>query len=200
MTQAGREAIILNIKDNTGTALKDLKAGAALNIAVEDKQYRIVLREDVPYGFKFALCKILKGEAVIKYGETIGRATIEINEGSIVHEHNMEGLRGRGVLQPTSKEDMSMKHKFLVHGYEDNVGVAVQDINTGENVIGVFLDTNDETTIQSNHDIPLGHKIALKPIKTGEYVFEYGETIGKAVQDINPGDLVHVHNIKSVRW
>jgi (2R)-sulfolactate sulfo-lyase subunit alpha len=95
---------------------------------------------------------------------------------------------------------MNMNHKFLVHGREDNVGVAVQDIKAGEDVIGVFLDTNGETTIKSNHDIPLGHKIALMSIKIGDFVFEYGETIGKATQDINPGDWVHIHNIKSARW
>jgi altronate dehydratase small subunit len=100
MTQASREAIILNIKDNVGTALKDLKAGIALNIDIENKHYSIVLQEAVPYGFKFAVCKIPKGEAVIKYGETIGRATIEIDEGSVVHVHNVEGLRGRDRLLP----------------------------------------------------------------------------------------------------
>ncbi|MDR3590502.1 MAG: UxaA family hydrolase [Negativicutes bacterium] len=93
-----------------------------------------------------------------------------------------------------------MRHKFLVHGVEDNVGVAVQDITAGENVIGVFLDTDGETTIKSNHDIPLGHKIALKALKTGEFATEYGETIGKTTQDIKPGDWVHIHNLKSARW
>jgi (2R)-sulfolactate sulfo-lyase subunit alpha len=93
-----------------------------------------------------------------------------------------------------------MNHKFLAHGKEDNVGVAVQDIVAGEKVIGVFLDTNGETSINSNHDIKLGHKIALKAIGNGEYAYEYGEIIGKATQKINAGDWVHIHNIKSARW
>lgn len=99
MTQTSREAIILSIKDNVGNALKDLKSGIVLNINIEDKQYSIVLREDVPYGFKFAVCKITRGAPVIKYGETIGRAIMEIEAGSVVHVHNMEGLRGRGGIQ-----------------------------------------------------------------------------------------------------
>lgn len=93
-----------------------------------------------------------------------------------------------------------MNHKFLIHGREDNVGVAIQDIKTGEKVTGVFLDTNQETAVQSGHDIPLGHKIALKPVKAGEAVLEYGETIGKATRNISPGEWVHIHNIKSARW
>ena len=93
-----------------------------------------------------------------------------------------------------------MHHKFLVHGREDNVGVAVQDIVAGESVMGVYLDTNGETTIKSNHDVKLGHKIALKPIAVGGYAYEYGEIIGKATQGIASGDWVHIHNLKSARW
>lgn len=93
-----------------------------------------------------------------------------------------------------------MDHKVLIHSMKDTFGVAVQDIKAGETIVGVFLDTNAEMTVKSNHDIPLGHKIALKSIKLGEYVYEYGEQIGKATQNINRGDWAHVHNLKSARW
>ncbi|SDF02689.1 UxaA family hydrolase [Sporomusa acidovorans] len=93
-----------------------------------------------------------------------------------------------------------MEHKILIHGAADTVGVAVQDIKAGETVIGVYLDTNTDITITSNYDIPLGHKIALKTIPAGEFVYEYGEKIGKATQNINLGDWAHVHNLKSARW
>jgi (2R)-sulfolactate sulfo-lyase subunit alpha len=93
-----------------------------------------------------------------------------------------------------------MKHKFLSHAPHDNVGVAVEDIKAGEEVLGVMLDNNQETVLISNNDIPLGHKIALQLIKKGDFVFEYGEKIGVATDDINKGDWVHIHNIKSARW
>jgi (2R)-sulfolactate sulfo-lyase subunit alpha len=93
-----------------------------------------------------------------------------------------------------------MRHKYLVHGEKDNVGVVVQDIKKGETVIGIFLDSNTETTITSNNDISLGHKIALTSIQCGDFAIEYGETIGKATQDIHPGDWTHIHNLKSARW
>ena len=42
--------------------------------------------------------KISKGENLIKYGEAIGQATQDIEEGQHVHVHNVESLRGRGDL------------------------------------------------------------------------------------------------------
>ena len=54
--------------------------------------------------------------------------------------------------------------------------------------------------MEAKEDIPLGHKIALRDIKEGEKVKEYGEIIGRATKDISKGSHVHVHNIRSLRW
>ncbi|CAA7603085.1 SAF domain protein [Acididesulfobacillus acetoxydans] len=91
-------------------------------------------------------------------------------------------------------------HKFLVHADGDSVGVAISEIQAGETVTGIIMDPDHEIRIRSNHDIHVGHKIALKSVKTGELVIKYGEKIGKATQDIQAGDWVHVHNLKSARW
>ena len=61
-------------------------------------------------------------------------------------------------------------------------------INEKDNV-GVSLDGNEQ--------IPAGHKYALRLIAKGEYVIKYGEIIGKATQDIQEGEWVHTHNVKS---
>lgn len=53
--------------------------------------------------------------------------------------------------------------------------------------------------LKTNSDIAKGHKVAISKIKNGEIVIKYGKKIGRAKQDINPGDLVHIHNIKSER-
>ncbi len=58
---------------------------------------------DVPYGHKIAVCPIRKGESVIKYGESIGAASADIQEGEYVHVHNMEAMRGRGDLKGGEK-------------------------------------------------------------------------------------------------
>ena len=90
-----KEGLVLHEKDNVGTALNDLTAGSEILIA---ENQSIVLFEDIPYGFKFSLYEIAKGELIIKYGETIGQAKENIGAGSLVHIHNTEGQRARGDL------------------------------------------------------------------------------------------------------
>lgn len=92
------------------------------------------------------------------------------------------------------------KHKFLMHDKEDSVGVAVVDIVKGETVYGAFLHGDELVEVVSNDNIPLGHKIAIKNVKSGEYVMKYDEKIGLAKQDIKVGDWVHTHNLKGYRW
>ena len=40
-----------------------------------------------------------------------------------------------------------------------------------------------------------GHKYAIRPIRAGENVIKYGNPIGHALQDIQPGEQVHTHNL-----
>jgi len=93
-----------------------------------------------------------------------------------------------------------MSHKFLVHAREDSVGVAVEDIQAGEMAEGIILEGESIVTVKARQNIPLGHKIALVRLGAGEIVKKYGEAIGKAAAVINPGEHVHVHNLKSARW
>ena len=67
-----------------------------------------------------------------------------------------------------------MKDKVIINE-KDNVGV----------------------TLTADGNIPAGHKFALKDIKKGEYVIKYGEIIGRATQNIQKGEWVHTHNVKS---
>lgn len=92
------------------------------------------------------------------------------------------------------------KHKFLMHEEDDSVGVAVGDIERGEKVYGAFLHGDKMVEVVANANIPLGHKIALKAVKVGDFVIKYGEKIGKCVKDIQVGDWVHIHNLKGDRW
>jgi altronate dehydratase len=47
--------------------------------------------------------------------------------------------------------------------------------------------------------VPKFHKIALRAIAAGEAVRKAGEVIGVMTRSVEPGDYVHVHNIKSQR-
>jgi len=50
-----------------------------------------------------------------------------------------------------------------------------------------------EFSIRDN--IPAGHKIAIKPIHSGEQAIRYGQRIGPASRDISVGQHIHTHNL-----
>ena len=72
---------------------------------------------------------------------------------------------------------------------EDNIAVATRKLPPGCVLDGPGLVARDE--------IPLGHKVAVRPIAAGEPVLKFGVPIGRATRAIAPGELVHVHNIES---
>jgi len=91
--------------------------------------------------------------------------------------------------------------QFLVHNKKDTVGVVViEGLKAGALMTGVNTANNSSLRLKSRMAIPIGHKIALTDIKTGDTVWKYGEDIGKAVADIGKGEHVHVHNLKTKRW
>lgn len=91
-------------------------------------------------------------------------------------------------------------HKFLVHNDGDDVGVATEDISSGEEVVGVYMDTGGTITVAARGDIPLGHKIALSDLGEGQDVSEYGTRIGRTRSAVRVGDYLHTHNLRSARW
>jgi len=91
-----QSVIVVERKDNVATALRELKEGETVDIGTGEVIAKLALREPIPQGFKVALGQISEGKPVIKYGEVIGLATRNIERGSCVHVHNLEGLKGRG--------------------------------------------------------------------------------------------------------
>ena len=89
-------AILIDRKDNVATALRQLQQGDSVQVGIEDYSVTTPLLQDIPFGHKYALKDIRKGEGVIKYGETIGLATEDIRQGQHVHVHNIESQKGRG--------------------------------------------------------------------------------------------------------
>ena len=91
--------------------------------------------------------------------------------------------------------------QLLVHDHDDNVGVVVvEGLKAGTEMLCVVTHDNSDFKLKANTDIPIGHKVALKPLKAGDTVIKYGEDIGKMVGDANVGDHVHTHNCKTKRW
>lgn len=93
------EAFIINPKDNVATLfLERGNPNTKLKVPLDGRDVEVTLREEVPYGHKFAIRPIRQGEQVIKYGYSIGAATVDIEPGQHVHIHNTESNRGRGDL------------------------------------------------------------------------------------------------------
>ena len=98
------EAFIIDSKDNVATLfLPNGKSGSSIRLQIDGKSSEIRLLEDVPYAHKIAIRRIPKGEQVIKYGYSIGSATVDIEPGQHVHIHNTESNRGRGDLASANK-------------------------------------------------------------------------------------------------
>ena len=90
---------------------------------------------------------------------------------------------------------------FIVHDKADTVGVVVvEDVQPGKELTGWVMETDETITLKSLDPVPLGHKIALGDIKSGDTVLKYGHDVGRAVADIGKGRHVHVHNLKTKRW
>ncbi len=88
---------------------------------------------------------------------------------------------------------------FLGHKDGDHVAVAVKDVARGPAEVG-YLDGTGSVTVEVNAEIPLGHKVALSDLSSGQDVIEYGVRTAIASADIKRGDYVHIHNVRSARW
>jgi (2R)-sulfolactate sulfo-lyase subunit alpha len=93
-----------------------------------------------------------------------------------------------------------MKHSILVHDKQDDVGVAVEDLQAGLEVGAATLEGESMGSLKVAEAVPLGHKIALHDLPADKHVIEYGSAIGRATASIPAGAHVHVHNLKSLRW
>jgi altronate hydrolase len=82
---AGNSAIHLNSKDNVAIARVPLAAGSEIRVG----ERAIRLREAVPAGHKVAIAAIGAGEAIVRYGQVMGRARGRIEPGTHIHTHNV---------------------------------------------------------------------------------------------------------------
>ena len=90
---------------------------------------------------------------------------------------------------------------FLVHDKTDTVGViVVEGVKAGQELTGWLMEDDSTINLKAINDIPIGHKVALKALKSGETIVKYGEDIGRMVADAGMGEHVHVQNLKTKRW
>jgi (2R)-sulfolactate sulfo-lyase subunit alpha len=90
---------------------------------------------------------------------------------------------------------------FLVHDEGDSVGVVVvEGVKAQDMLTGWIMDQDKLVQFKALSDIPIGHKLAIKPLSNGDTVIKYGVDIGKVVAPIQVGEHLHVHNVKTKRW
>ena len=77
----GRRFLVLDSSDNVATLLDD-------ELDMQCLDDGMVINRYIPFGHKISLHSIARGEAIIKYGVSIGMATSFIEKGEHVHVHN----------------------------------------------------------------------------------------------------------------
>ncbi len=90
----------VNADDNVATVFAN-GTEAGDTVVVRDKkgvEESFVALNAIPYGHKIALRDIKKGEPIMKYGEKLGIASVDITRGEHVHVQNLDSARGRGDL------------------------------------------------------------------------------------------------------
>jgi altronate hydrolase len=75
---------------------------------------------------------------------------------------------------------------------QDDVAVAVRDLQSGEQVL------IGNVSISLLEPIGRGHKFAVHEIAAGQPVLKYGFPIGRATTAILPGAHVHTHNVQTL--
>lgn len=80
----------------------------------------------------------------------------------------------------------------------DDVAVVLEDTRAGDEIVARRAD-GTEQRVTARQDITFGFKVALRALSVGAPVHKYGEVIGSASAAIQPGDVVHIHNLAGGR-
>ena len=84
-----------------------------------------------------------------------------------------------------------MTGKLILLHETDNVLVCIGPIETGDPL------TIDGREVTARQDIAVGHKVARHALKPGDKILKYGAPIGSMTEAAEPGEWVHMHNMKS---
>jgi (2R)-sulfolactate sulfo-lyase subunit alpha len=107
----------------------------------------------------------------------------------------------RRTLQDKLPKETRVTIHFVVHEEGDSVGtIVVEGVKAGDALTGWIMEQDQTVSLKTLHDIPIGHKIALKDLKNGDTVIKYGVDIGRTIAPIRLGEYLHVHNVKTKRW
>ena len=86
-------ALVMDPSDNVATAISELRPGETVSVLIGAERIDVEIFDKVPFGHKFAIRELGKGEHVVKFGRSIGASTEIINLGQHVHTHNLKSSR-----------------------------------------------------------------------------------------------------------
>ena len=89
-------------------------------------------------------------------------------------------------------------NRFIKMSENDMVATALVNLPKGESAKVYSVNNEFIVELTALEAIPYGNKIALEDIEKNSKVIKYGSTIGETTERINRGQLVHVHNVKSL--
>lgn len=97
---AGKSSgLLINDQDNVAVVLDEYvfsKEESEIYNKGGDFLFALKAQNKIPFAHKMAIRGIRKGEAIVKYGEEIGKALEDIQAGEWVHTHNLYCERGYG--------------------------------------------------------------------------------------------------------
>ena len=82
-------ALMMDLTDNVVTCMTEVAAGEEVIYRKGEELCSLVAKEDIPYCHKIAVTDIPKGGQVIKYGESLGEVSEDIQTGRWIADHNL---------------------------------------------------------------------------------------------------------------
>lgn len=86
---------------------------------------------------------------------------------------------------------MKDKVKTILLNAEDNVVACTQSLAIGDEI------WINDVLVTVKNNVGIGHKLASKHINKNDLIIKYGVPIGTAIDNIELGEHVHIHNMKS---
>jgi len=83
------------------------------------------------------------------------------------------------------------QRKLLRIHKNDNVLIVVATVHPGDR------DIIEGKQVVFRQEIPIGHKVAARFLRAGDKVYKCGVPIGSTKADVNLGEHIHLHNLKS---
>jgi altronate hydrolase len=143
MSRPSAKTLLLNPADNVAVALSNLDVGT-------DTPQGVKTTKRVPRGHKFTVRAVKAGEPIVKFGQIIGFAKLDMPPGEWVHEHNCGIGEGHGAFERdyafsegvTPVEFFTGPQQATFQGYRRANG----SVGT-RNYVGILTSVNCSTTV-----------------------------------------------------